>query len=83
MRARLRNAQESNQIQILVNEEYFVESVEAGMPLRFSAFPRALPGAAPLLGEHNREILSELLGYTASEIDSLEGGWVLGSSARA
>jgi crotonobetainyl-CoA:carnitine CoA-transferase CaiB-like acyl-CoA transferase len=43
-----------------------------GLPLRFSAFPTPLQVQAPLLGEHNREILQEHLGYSEHRVKELE-----------
>jgi crotonobetainyl-CoA:carnitine CoA-transferase CaiB-like acyl-CoA transferase len=43
-----------------------------GFPLRFSEFPEELELEAPFLGEHNRRILTEYLGYSDSQIDELE-----------
>jgi crotonobetainyl-CoA:carnitine CoA-transferase CaiB-like acyl-CoA transferase len=48
-----------------------------GFPLRFSAFPGELDLQAPLLGEHNRHILSAILGYSGERIDALEREGVL------
>ncbi len=48
-----------------------------GMPLRFSEFPEALELHAPLLGEHNAEVLGEHLGYNAAKITQLEDSGVL------
>ncbi len=48
-----------------------------GFPLRFSAQPEPLALVAPLLGEHNDRILSEVLGYSASRIQSLSDAGVL------
>lgn len=48
-----------------------------GMPLRFSAFPDELSLEAPYLGEHNRELLTELLGLDETEIEGLEAAQVL------
>jgi crotonobetainyl-CoA:carnitine CoA-transferase CaiB-like acyl-CoA transferase len=45
--------------------------------LRFSAFPDELPLEAPLLGEHNAEILREYLGYSSERINELEAAGVL------
>jgi crotonobetainyl-CoA:carnitine CoA-transferase CaiB-like acyl-CoA transferase len=42
-----------------------------GMPIKFSGTPGSFARAAPLLGEHSREILGEL-GYSAAEIATLE-----------
>jgi crotonobetainyl-CoA:carnitine CoA-transferase CaiB-like acyl-CoA transferase len=48
-----------------------------GMPLRFSEFPEELPLQAPLLGEHNEEILRGYLAYTPEQIRQLESEGVL------
>lgn len=48
-----------------------------GMPLRFSEFPDDLELDAPFLGEHNAEVLGEVLGYDASRIAALENEGVL------
>ncbi len=50
-----------------------------GMPLRFSAFPGHLDLVAPFLGEHNAQVLSEHLGYSADKIAALEARGVLSS----
>jgi len=41
-----------------------------GCPVHFSATPTAVTRAAPLLGEHTREVLREH-GYAEAEIDAL------------
>ena len=48
-------------------------------PFRFSAFPVAHRRVAPLLGEHNREVLSELLGLGDDELDALEAASEIGT----
>ncbi|MBI4694907.1 MAG: CoA transferase [Gammaproteobacteria bacterium] len=48
-----------------------------GMPLRFSGFPNNIPLDAAYLGEHNAEILSSVLGYSAERIDTLAQNGVL------
>jgi len=40
-------------------------------PLRFSGSPKPSASAPPLLGQHTREILQEVLGYSAADIDRL------------
>jgi CoA:oxalate CoA-transferase len=48
-----------------------------GMPLRFSEFPKDLPLEAATLGQHNREILRDLLGRSEKEIEELRAAGVL------
>jgi crotonobetainyl-CoA:carnitine CoA-transferase CaiB-like acyl-CoA transferase len=42
-----------------------------GMPLRFSGFPHNIPLAAAYLGEHNEQVLTDVLGYSKERIDAL------------
>jgi crotonobetainyl-CoA:carnitine CoA-transferase CaiB-like acyl-CoA transferase len=51
-----------------------------GVPLRFSAFPEPLELEAPFLGEHNRQILSNYLGFSEQRISQLEQEEVLFSA---
>jgi crotonobetainyl-CoA:carnitine CoA-transferase CaiB-like acyl-CoA transferase len=48
-----------------------------GVPLKFSRFPEELPLQAPFLGEHNAEILTNYLGYSAERVDQLKTAGVL------
>ena len=48
------------------------------LPFRLAGVDRWLRCAAPTLGQHNREILSELCGLSGSEIDALEADGVIG-----
>jgi crotonobetainyl-CoA:carnitine CoA-transferase CaiB-like acyl-CoA transferase len=48
--------------------------------LRFSEYPRRLELEAPLLGEHNEEILRRYLDYQPSRIRDLEQKGVLRSA---
>ena len=50
-----------------------------GFALRFSEFPAPLELQAPLLGEHNSQILTEWLGYSADQIRDLEHRGILRS----
>ena len=53
------------------------------LPMRFSPGPQRLhQRPAPLLGEHNRDLLAEL-GLTPSEIDALEADGIIGMSLAA
>ena len=48
-----------------------------GSAYRFSEFPEDLPLEAPLLGEHNAEVLREYLGYSDGQVAELEAQGVL------
>jgi formyl-CoA transferase len=63
-----------------VNDPVLGEMLMPGNPFRFSAQPESLDLVAPLLGQHNREVLSGILGYDDATIDALESGGVLHSS---
>jgi crotonobetainyl-CoA:carnitine CoA-transferase CaiB-like acyl-CoA transferase len=65
-----------------ITDRIFGEFEAPGFPLRFSAFPERLPLEASLLGEHNREVLSQLLGYSEDRIRTLETEGVLQSGDR-
>jgi len=57
--------------------------VHCGYPARFSAGPQRLNrGPSPLLGQHNREILGELCGYSAQRIAELDAARVIGTEVR-
>ncbi len=49
-----------------------------GLPIKFSDTPGEVKSAAPLLGQHSREILAEY-GYADSDIDRLIGQGVIGT----
>lgn len=51
-----------------------------GMPLRFSGFPNNIPLEAAFVGQHNDEVLSEVLGYDAARIEALRVAGVLHSN---
>ena len=48
-----------------------------GFPLHFSAQPELPDLVAPLLGEHNQQVLGEMLGYDASQVAALTAKGVL------
>lgn len=50
-----------------------------GPVARMSGDPEPLTGPAPLLGEHNAEILIEVLGYTEEQVDELKKNGVFGA----
>ena len=50
-----------------------------GFPFKFSAQPETLAHEAPLLGQHNREVLGELLSLDAARIRQLERDGILRS----
>ena len=50
-------------------------------PVKFSKYSPPHPTAAPLLGQHNREILIDLLGYTEEQLEELRRKGVIGGEA--
>ena len=52
-----------------------------GPVARMSSGSEPLVGPAPLLGEHNTEILTEVLGYTREQVDELKGYGILEAAA--
>jgi crotonobetainyl-CoA:carnitine CoA-transferase CaiB-like acyl-CoA transferase len=65
-----------------ITDRLFGEFEAPGFPLRFSAFPDRLPLEAATLGEHNSEVLSQMLGYSGERIRALESEGVLQSGDR-
>ncbi|MBP0112271.1 CaiB/BaiF CoA transferase family protein [Bradyrhizobium vignae] len=53
---------------------------QPSMPIRDSANPYLVRTAAPTLGQHNREILSELLGLSDDEIKQLAKDRIIGTA---
>ncbi|MCK1423494.1 MULTISPECIES: CoA transferase [unclassified Bradyrhizobium] len=53
---------------------------QPSMPIRDSAKPYLVRTAAPTLGQHNREILSELLGLSDDEITQLAKDQIIGTT---
>ncbi len=51
-----------------------------GLPIRFSGTPPCPRRPAPLLGQHNRLVLSGILGLSDEEIDGLEQKGIIGST---
>jgi len=48
-----------------------------GSPMKLSETPGEIKGYAPLLGEHNREVMKEVLGLSDAQVDALYQGDVL------
>jgi CoA:oxalate CoA-transferase len=46
-------------------------------PVKFSKTPAEVRRPAPLLGQHNEEVLTELLGYRKEEVDEFRSSWVI------
>ena len=65
-----------------VNDRFLGELELPGFPLRFSEFPRHLELEAPTLGEHNEEILRELLGLAPEHVHELETTGILARGPR-
>ena len=52
----------------------------AGRPWKLSDTPAVPPKPAPIMGQHNRDILVDLLGRTSDEIAALEEAQIIGYS---
>lgn len=52
--------------------------VVAGVPWRLNNGPNGIRRPAPTLGQHTAEVLTELLGYSADEVDALRARGALG-----
>ena len=48
-----------------------------GRPWKFSKMPLHVRGPAPTFGQHNREILRDVLGYDESRREALESAGIL------
>lgn len=60
-----------------VSDPLLGEVTIPGFPFKYSAFPELPDIQAPLLGEHNAEVLSAHLGYTAEQVTELQGKGIL------
>jgi crotonobetainyl-CoA:carnitine CoA-transferase CaiB-like acyl-CoA transferase len=49
------------------------------VPFRFASQKSWLRSAAPTVGQHNREILRDVIGLDERELDSLEAEGVIGT----
>lgn len=65
-------------IEYLDLESQGLESVPvSGLPVRLSRTPGGIVSRPPRVGEHNREIYGDLLGYTRERIERLESSGIL------
>jgi hypothetical protein len=48
-----------------------------GRPWRFSNMPLFVRGPAPTFGQHNREVLRDILGYDEARCQAIEGAGVV------
>ena len=62
---------ESREMRVKKTQPFIGPMTMGGSPLKFSETPATIRGYAPFLGEHNRESLQEVLGYSAQQVDGL------------
>ncbi|HZO82104.1 MAG TPA: CoA transferase [Candidatus Binataceae bacterium] len=65
-----------------VNDPILGEFELPGFPLHFSNFPEPAGGGAPLLGEHNEDVLGRYLGYPRERVRELERAAILHRASR-
>lgn len=68
---------EARQMVRTVPDPVLGEITITGFPFKFSEQPELLDLEAPLLGQHNREVLTEILDYSADSVEGLEKRGVL------
>jgi CoA:oxalate CoA-transferase len=71
-----------NEIVRTVSDRFLGEFEVPGFPLRFSLGARHPKLEAPTLGEHNRSVLHDYLGYSQDRIEELERNGVLYQGTR-
>ena len=64
-----------------VKDRAFGEVKIPAVPLRYSQYPERLELDASFLGEHNEEILRDMLGYSSEQIEALKTSGVLNAKA--
>ena len=65
-----------------MERDYVGELPHPAAPYRVGDEPFDIDSVAPTLGQHNREVLSELLHLTDAEIDDLEAQGIIGTKPR-
>jgi CoA:oxalate CoA-transferase len=56
---------------VKVNHPTMGEIIEPGFPIKFSETKGDISAPAPLLGEHNVEVYTRLLGYSEEKVEEL------------
>ncbi len=55
------------------------KSLATGLPVKFSETPGEIRTGSPMLGQHTRDVLAELLGLAPAKLDELESAGVIRS----
>jgi len=66
----------------MVDRPYCGPHVQPSLPFREDDRPYAIRHASPTLGEHNIQVLGELLGLSTAELARLEAESVIGTEAQ-
>ena len=66
----------------LMERDYVGELPHPAAPYRVGEAPFDIDSVAPTLGQHNREVLSEVLQLTDAQIDALEAQGIIGNKPR-
>ena len=65
-----------------VTHEAVGEHPVPGLPLRWTGIDRWNETPSPLLGKHNRDVLTRILGLTDTEVDELEAAGIIGDTVK-
>ena len=68
---------EPGEVMVEVEQPFIGKVRMYGSPLKMSETPCCVRGHGPLLGEHTREVLGDVLKYGKEQIDSLYAGGIL------
>jgi len=71
---------EANPLFAAVDQPGIGRYLVPGLPLDFAAAPRLPPGPAPVLGEHTDIVLSEVLGFSSTEVGRLHDERIVAGS---
>ncbi len=64
---------------VLTDHQSVVTREYPGIPWKLKRAPGRVQGPAPTLGQHNNQVLGDLLGLSAQELEDLEQQGIIGT----